>query len=361
MKNKEENRFSLEKKLYQRSIYNRIREMDLQTPIVVDLDLTTYCDLACPECISNPVLNTTFFSSKDVVDLASEIVDIGIKGVVLIGGGEPLMHNQASKVINILGKAKVEIGLVTNGTQINKHLDAISEYVSWTRVSVDAGTPETYEVFRPSKKGGSVFSKVISNMNLLARSKKGDLGFSFLMMSRDTGESNFNEIKIAGELAKEIGCDYFELKSMFDHNHIIVKQDKDVIFRAKKQLSALKEIQNDTFKIYDAFTYKELIEKDEEGTIQIKDYTTCPSSKLRKTITPHGIYPCAYHRNNKRMIVNSIENKTLEEALKHNIFEINPSIDCNFECARHELNLEYSRIVKNKVELATYDDYDIFI
>lgn len=361
MSYKKENRFNLSEKIYQKSILNVIKKDKIKYPIVVDLDLTTYCDLSCPECISDPILNTTQFKSEDVISLAKQVVEIGIKGVVLIGGGEPLIHNQASTVIKILGSAGVKVGLVTNGTLIDKHLDAIAKYVAWTRVSVDAGTKEIYGRFRPSKKKKNVFEKVISNMVLLSKVKKGDLGFSFLMMSRENGESNFQDIKIAGKLAKEIGCDYFELKSMFNQDHIVIKQEKSLVSQAKKHLDYLKSIQDDNFSIYDAFTYKELIEQNDSGTIQLKNYKKCPSSRLRKTITPHGIYPCAYHRNDERMKTNDLNKKTLKEALDYNIFEINPSVNCNFECARHELNMEYFKITENYNNIKEYDDYDIFI
>ncbi|MDP3183696.1 MAG: hypothetical protein Q8M58_00320, partial [Anaerolineales bacterium] len=37
---------------------------NLRAPIVVDLDPTTFCNLACPECISSPVLATARFNKE---------------------------------------------------------------------------------------------------------------------------------------------------------------------------------------------------------------------------------------------------------------------------------------------------------
>ena len=343
---KKANRFNLTNKLYQKTVWSFVEEYiessKCTSPLVVDLDLTTFCDLACPECISTPVLNTVSFSNN-LLNVVEEIIKQGVKAVILIGGGEPLLHNDASKVIEMLGKADIKIGLVTNGTLINKHLDAIAKYVSWTRVSMDAGTKVIYDKFRPAKNNNSVFNKVIENMKALAKIKTGDLGYSFLLMTRYDREkkyfeSNYDDIEIAGRLAKEVGCDYFELKSMFDKEHKVIGQSKELIEKAKYQINLLKSIQEETFKVYDAFTFSELIE--EGNTLQKKGYTTCPVTELRTTITPHGVYPCAYHRNNSAMKIGDLNHSSLKEIWNNKEKIVNPSIECTFECARNGVNLK---------------------
>ena len=367
---KKENRFNLTNKLYQKTVWSFVEEyIKLQkcnSPIVVDLDLTTFCDLACPECISTPVLNTVSFKNN-LLSVVDEIIEQGVKAVILIGGGEPLLHNDASKVIEMLGKANIKIGLVTNGTLINKHLDAIAEYVSWTRVSMDAGTKEIYDKFRPAKNNNSVFNKVIENMKALAEIKTGDLGYSYLLMTRydkekKSFESNYDDIEIAGKLAKEIGCDYFELKSMFDEEHKVITQSKELINKAKYQTNLLKKIQEETFKVYDAFTFSELIE--EGNTLQKKDYTTCPVTELRTTITPHGVYPCAYHRNNSAMKIGDLNNSSLKEIWNNKEKIVNPSVECTFECARNGVNLEIFNLMNKsqiKSNVILKNDFDLFI
>src|SRR5690349_11661883 len=71
----------------------RLVEFDrLAAPLVVDLDPTSYCDLGCPGCISASVLRTRRFEERRLLDMAQEMAAVGVKAVVLIGGGEPLMH-----------------------------------------------------------------------------------------------------------------------------------------------------------------------------------------------------------------------------------------------------------------------------
>ena len=73
--------------------------------------------------------------------------------MILIGGGEPLAHPRIADLIQLLGENEIAIGLTTNGTFIDRHVEQISRYCSWTRVSIDAATKETFDTLRPSKRG----------------------------------------------------------------------------------------------------------------------------------------------------------------------------------------------------------------
>ncbi|MBU0656036.1 MAG: radical SAM protein [Gammaproteobacteria bacterium] len=359
-------RFNFVRKLYQYSIWpsvdNYIRTKACDFPVVVDLDITTFCDLKCPECISRPVLNTTSFDEKKLFSLVDDIIKMGVKAVVLIGGGEPLLHKKASDVISILGDAGVKIGLVTNGTLLHKHMNAVSKYVSWTRVSVDAGKEETYNLFRPTKKTTSGFYSVINNMKALALTKTGDLGYSFLLMSRKNGESNYSEVEDAVILAKKIGCDYFELKGMFDENHNIIKCADSSLMGVDDMLVNLEKYQDDNFKVFSSFSCNEMFCR---KPAQEKNYFICPTAELRCTITPHGVYPCAYHRNDESMKIGDVRENSFKYIWNNKKKKVNPSKDCLFECARHQLNKEifkignlYAQGEKNHNQV---EDYDLFV
>jgi hypothetical protein len=251
-------RLDLEGKLFQASLWPAVsaaaRGEGLRAPLVVELDPTSFCDMACPECISIDLLNQTRFPRHRLLSLASEFVERGVRAVILIGGGEPLLHNAIGDVIRVLGEAGVAVGLTTNGTMIHRHLDAIARFVSWTRVSVDAGTAECLERFRPHRSGRNVFERVIGNMRQLAEVKTGSLGYSFLLVAR-TGadgtvvESNFADVATAGVLARDIGCDYFEVKPAYDLGHFLVAQPPALGQLLADQLGRVRELASDGFEV----------------------------------------------------------------------------------------------------------------
>ena len=356
-------------KLYQRSVHPAARVVAgggrLAAPVVVDLDPTTLCDLACPECISSGVLNTGQFGGDRIARLAGELVEAGVRAVILIGGGEPLMHRSIGAVIRTLHEGGVRLGLVTNGTLIGRYLDELATMLSWVRVSVDAATADTYDRFRPSRRKSSAFPLVVDNMRRLAERKAGRLGYSFLLMRRlaadgSVTDTNYDEVYEAGALAKDIGCDYFEVKAMLDADHFTVNQRAEDIARVEEQLAKLAGLQDDTFTLLGSSNWGAV--RAGADPVQVKDYRACATAELRTTITPNGVFVCPYHRGNPRGLIGDITGRPFAEVwAAADTTVIDPSADCPFVCARHPTNLAVAAMSDGLVEDGLVEDYDLFI
>ena len=294
-KQKTNSQLNLKTKLYQESVVKRVQDIDWkngsEAPMVVEFDPTTACNLACPDCISRDLLNKGFFSRTRIHELTKEIVDAGVKAVILIGGGEPLAHPEIGWVIEYLGKHNVQIGLTTNGILMHRYMDVIAKYVNWVRVSMDSGSTETYNKIRPSVSGKSEFHNAIKNMRALAKIKTGKLGYSFMIYSEgkfDTSKplktnndveesvflaselikslhsdefSNAHEIYMAAELAKDIGCDYFEIKPMYDINHFAIEQRKDLIETVEDQIEKSDKLETENFRVLRATKLKKHLKR----------------------------------------------------------------------------------------------------
>lgn len=362
-------RLDLVSKIYQRSLFPSIERVargeKLAAPLVVDLDPTTFCDLACPECISGQLLNKGRFSDDRLEELAKELVDAGVKAVILIGGGEPLAHPGTRRAIEVLGPARLKIGLVTNGTQLHRHADLLTEYASWVRVSMDAATSETYQQFRPDRRGRSRFSKVVENMRALAPEMRGDLGYSFLLMERDDGKgktiaSNYGEVEQAGRLAKDIGCRYFEVKAMFDMDHFVIARSVQLVDELDAQVKALEALEGPDFSVVASSTVAALRSGDPHA--QSKSYKRCNVAELRTLLTPSGAYICPYHRGNPEARLGDPVTQPFAELWANaNREAVDPSRDCGFHCARHLQNLEIDAIGAGEEHPTPGDDFDLFI
>ncbi|MGW2488613.1 radical SAM protein [Streptomyces sp. NPDC001606] len=356
-------------KIYQESVFPSVQRVAqgerLDAPLVVDLDPTTVCDLACPECISSNVLHHGQLSKDRIVELAEELTQTGVRAVILIGGGEPLLHRAIDTVIETLHGAGIRMGLVTNGTQIHRHLDQLAGMLSWVRVSVDAGTEETYPLFRPSRGGRSVFPLVTENMRLLAGRKKGRLGYSFLLMQRFAADgtleaSNYGEVYTAGRLAKELGCDYFELKAMLDQDHFTVNQDDRYIDQVDEQWQRLKELEDDSFHLLRSSNWEAV--RHGADPHQPKEYATCSVAELRTTVTPTGVYVCPYHRGNDKGRIGDIRDMSFTELWqKADTTVIDPRRDCRFQCARHGTNTAIGGLAEPGRPVTLVPDFDPFI
>ncbi|MFC4535761.1 radical SAM protein [Sphaerisporangium dianthi] len=356
-------------KLFQRSIYPSAAEVAqgrrLSSPLVVDLDPTTLCDLACPECISAGVLHKGQLSRDRIVELAHELAASSVKAVILIGGGEPLMHRSIGTIMTILHEAGIQLGLVTNGTLIGRYIDQIAEMVSWVRVSMDAGTMETYDKFRPSRRKTSVFPTILDNMRALAERKRGALGYSFLLMQRrdadgNVVDTNYHEVYDAGRLAKELGCDYFELKAMLDDDHFTVNQAPADVALVEEQVARLRELEDGSFHLLGSSNWETV--RHDHDPVQPKEYTTCKVAELRTTVTPNGVFVCPYHRGNEKARLGDINEMSFAELWeKADTTVVDPSTDCRFHCARHQTNLEIAALPGRGRPVELSDDFDPFI
>jgi len=369
----------LTEKVYQRFVYEKINDTDwskgTSAPLVVELDTTEACDLACPNCISADVMETqNRFSNDRLLKLGREFYQAGVKAVVLIGGGEPLAHPAVGEFMEYLGEHDIHIGITTNGTFIRKHLDVIAKYSRWTRVSMDAASEELFGMLRPSKTGKSRFAFIVENMRMLARIKKGKLGYSYLIQTEADGPgmvSNVHEIFQAAELAKNIGCDYFEVKPSYQYrdgvDHALMKHDQSLMQYARDQIERLDELETDGFKVTKAINLEYSLEGVQE--LQIKNYVTCPSVELRTLVTPSGAYVCPYWRGKEKMNIGDLHDNSFRDiwdGQRRNdvVNYLNPSRHCSFHCLRHATNNEVLSMIDTKrdseaVEIS--EEYDRFI
>lgn len=365
-------RMDLVSKLHQDFVVAKIRGTEYENgPLVVEWDTTEVCNLSCPGCISEDlVCNSTSFTRNRLLEIASELYDIGVKAVVLIGGGEPLAHPAVGELIEYLGKHDISIGITTNGCFISNYMDTIAEYVSWTRVSVDAATPETFNRLRPAKDGNNRFFEIIEAMRNLAKIKKGRLGFSYLIRTEADGfgiTSNIDEIYDAALLAKNIGCDYFEVKPSYSYaggqDHALVIHSRERMEQAREQIKKIQGLDTGSFKIYTAINLEDSLKCVESR--QEKTYTDCPAAHLRTLICPSGVFVCPYWRGKepfrigdaaKQSIQDIWNSKRRTEVMNH----LDPSTVCNFHCLRNETNEEVLRIMNGgKVQIV--DEFDRFI
>lgn len=342
-------------------------------PLVVELDTTEVCNLACPGCISEDLVsNATSFSHARLLEIGRELYNFGVKAVILIGGGEPLAHPAAGELIHFLGTHDIHIGITTNGFFIPRYLNEIANYASWTRVSMDAATSETFFKLRPGKDGKSKFEEIISAMKDLAKIKKGALGFSYLIRTEADGfgiHSNIHEIYDAAILAKNIGCDYFEVKPSYEYSggiaHALVKHNRERMQEAKKEIARLGELETDNFKIITAINLTDSLNCVE--TPQEKDYDFCPAAYLRTLICPSGVFVCPYWRGKENFRIgdakkDSIQDIWQSERRQKVMAALNPAKKCTFHCLRNETNREIIRLMNmNPQEIKIIPEYDRFI
>jgi MoaA/NifB/PqqE/SkfB family radical SAM enzyme len=362
---------NLDKKVEQIGVQNRIKDFIKNKrvmPWVIELDPTTACNLACHGCISANLLNQGGFPRERIKNLAKEFYENGVKAVVLIGGGEPMAHPEFGTIVDYFFEHDIHVGVTSNGTLIKKFIKSLALRTKWVRISVDAGTESVFQKYRPHVSGKSQFSSVISQMRELSSIKKCKLGYSFLVLTKNKEDGSFLEtnavdILNAAALAKDIGCDYFEVKPSFDMMHFLNQVDNETAQIVNSQLIKIRNLEDDKFKIISPYTLEESLH---HNTVQEKDYSRCLTAELRSVFSPSGAYVCPYHRGNENLkIGDPIKETFLEvwngEKRKKIMSELNPKIHCRFHCIRHKTNIKLESMLSGKEEFDFQPDYDRFI
>jgi MoaA/NifB/PqqE/SkfB family radical SAM enzyme len=124
-------------KLRQKSVINRLREyiswqrdqevhpsrQDIPSfgPISINLDLTSACNFSCPHCVDSTIINTrSHLSLEDIKKTIRRLQSNGLLSVILLGGGEPTLHPDVEEVVRYLKRKKLQVGIVTNGSRLDK-------------------------------------------------------------------------------------------------------------------------------------------------------------------------------------------------------------------------------------------------
>ncbi|MBM7616212.1 radical SAM protein [Alkaliphilus hydrothermalis] len=309
----------------------------LNGPRIVELDITTTCNYQCSFCIDDKVINNkTSFKLEKIIELIDEMALIGVKGVVLIGGGEPLLYPYFHEVVERLYNQNIVIGLTTNGSPMDSYIDTIKKYVTWVRISMDAGTSQTHKILKKPPKEDD-FSNILSSVKVLSDGYKGAIGYSFIV-----NDDNYTEIEEATRIAKETGFSYIQFKPLVDQSlkslSLLKPKIIDIVL---KSIEKSKQLETEDFRVIINDNLKIVLSNKKE--LNVKSYDYCWTQEFRTLITPSGLYICPYHRGNENKRFGNLENNTLEEIWdseeRKSLLEVhNPMKHCNFYCIRNDIN-----------------------
>ena len=265
-------------------------------PISVEIHPSTNCNHACPGCIySIKELSQGQkhnFDMKLFPQLLKDMKTLGVKGVNLSGGGEPLCHPKCNEMLEELHKSGFDVGLITNGAMM-KDPSIPLKYCQWIRFSIDAGSDDVYKEMH-----GHVadFEKTLEIIKATIDIKKHigsntTVGISYLLTP-----SNYLDVIPAINIFKKIGVDYLQIKPI-----ILFPEDRlnlSFIFWEKEIFNLLSTVQSystDTFKVMTiSHKFNELIKYEKTGI----PFKKCYGHALFPTITSDGaVLTCCFKLN----------------------------------------------------------------
>ncbi len=158
------------------------------------LYLTERCNSRCVTCD---------YWRHGRVDMSFESVGRWLPGlealgtqVVLISGGEPLLHPQWKQIAGLLRSRGLKLWLLTSGLSLAKHARSTGELFENVTVSLDGTNPQTYAAIR----GLDAFDKVCEGIRAAAQTGV------FVAVRVTVQRANFRELPGFVKLARESGA-----------------------------------------------------------------------------------------------------------------------------------------------------------
>lgn len=329
--------FNSMKSLMYADHYEAILKKDFLPPITVEIDPTFKCNQSCIWCIVQRYFKdeTVFLPTPVMRKLIRDLAEHGTKGILFVGGGEPLMHEDIPGACRYVRENGMECSMVTNGSLLTEaKCDIIADTCTYIRISLDAGTAPTYAKLHHSTE--DTFRHIIGQIKYLASVNKGSLtiGTAFLIHPE-----NISEIYEAARLVKEAGAGYMQFRPVYMRG-TVDKFLKENFQRIEQELARLDELKSDTFTPINAF-------KKLEPHLKGKwTFERCRATPLKAVVGATGdVYLCCERRG--EVTIGNIKEKGFFEIWNspehHRIIESLNIDGCRKLCAL----TGYNEIIEN--------------
>jgi len=289
-------------------------------PISIELDLSNTCPHDCPMCSFGTSdsqgyrqQNWTQFPTGRATELLTELAECGVQSVTFTGGGEPLVHRAAAALFEQAAGLGLSFGVVTNGVGLQgAAADQIAKHATFVRVSLDAGSADTHQITHRTSR--LEFHKILDNLQhvrakALAYGHPLTIGASFCVQ-----RVNWREIYQAGQLVKEHGGDYLEVRPTFPtewrgDGWDDQLSEEDVAAAKAELLHAQTHLNDATFQVIG------LVQRFDALHQPAKGYAQCRIGPLMTVIgADQSLWHCCVQRGQEPFKVGTLVGQSFKEA-----------------------------------------------
>ena len=313
-------------------------------PIYVEVSPMGGCNHRCTFCGVMHVLEENAkgkIPSLDgpiLRDCLREMGKVGVKSVMFAGEGEPLLHKETNANVCAAKAAGLDVSFTTNGVLLDK-LQTI-DLCSWVKVSVNAGTRETYAKVHRTRPED--WDRVWKNIEEAAK-RKGKCQLSVQMVVLP--ENELEEADLC-ERAAGAGVDLLILKPYSQPRSEHGKQYSDY-----RQTEGIR-----------SYPGLKVIRRSDAPSHERQSYDKCHA-------TPHfwaylsatgDVYSCSAYLLDQRFIVGNVNKQSFREVWegegrKKNweMMKTHDISECRLNCRMHKSN-EYLDELVNGVPFGNF-------
>lgn len=286
-------------------------------PIYIHWVISDWCNQDCSFCayrMSNYESNQLFYVLEDgevnnnprrqiSLEKALETIhcfsEMGVKAVLLTGGGEPTTHPHFKRIVEELRAVGIKLGLNTNLVTSDKNVEILKEF-EWARVSIDSYDEKSYTDVR--RVSPTHWKTLIKNVQQIPKNREFVLGAGFVIT-----KDNFQGLYQGVAQFKDWGFDNVRLSATFSPEK---ERYYDGIEKAvQAEIDRTMTLESADFKIFNQFKFR-------FGDLGLgtPDYEFCGIMHFVTYVAADlNVYTCCTQAYNKRGLIGSFQDCSFQE------------------------------------------------
>lgn len=190
----------------------------LKKPEFIILDVTHRCNLVCAICEIRKDRRIKEFTTQEIKGLISQAIEWGVKEFVL-SGGEPLIRDDISEILDYVKENRYHIGVLTNGILLKRaFIERLLPYlISGSlslSISLDALTPGIHDAIRGAQ---GCFRKTSQALRILSEYKAQHAAINFNVISIILNE-NLEELLPLAEFIRALNANSMQFQPLLANN-----------------------------------------------------------------------------------------------------------------------------------------------
>lgn len=282
-------------------------------PIYIEASPAGGCNHRCSFCAMDYVGYKNRMFDLEIWDKTTSIMaEKKVKSIMLAGEGEPFLNKDAGRMAALAKEKGIDVAFSTNGVLMDgRQSDIAIPVSSWIKVSIDAGTPETYAAIRKTRDAD--FHTLFRNLEYAVNLKQKNgydctLGAQMILLPE-----NLDELAVLAKMCRDTGLEYLVIKPYSQHLHSHNRQYESLGYdRLLEALSDVEALSTDTFQV---IFRKQAFDNHQQGETR---YRHCFSIPFFWThiMANHDVYACSSHIMDPKFLLGN-----LTEASFHDIWE----------------------------------------
>lgn len=320
---------------------NEIAEGKRIAPVYLRIKPTNYCNHKCYYCsyadsalgLRDSVKTQDQIPYEKMMEIISDMSEMGVKAVTFSGGGEPLIYPYITETFKGILNAGIDLSIITNGQLLKDEKAELLSKAKWVRISFDSADAQTYSKIRGISE--KAFDEVCNNIQKFSKIKNSncELGVNFVI-----NHENYAQTFEMAKMLKGLGANHIKYtarvtKDLFEYHEDFKNQVIEQIHKA------VNELEGDGFKIINKY------ESDFDSVLVFnRCYEKCYINRLFAVIAADSkVYFCHDKAYVSEGVVGDISNRSFKELwfskdVQERYQNFDPRVECNHHCVYDDRN-----------------------